>query len=225
MMTDEQLKAVIAGEFTLDVPNFSKWNPDRRHRAYLVLSLHWDDDPRVRCLAPTARLLFLTCLKLRATSTEPIRNLSASYTKARANLNGASVEPLLFKLAKSGLITVECCSLEGGREVIRHDSTTTQSVTITVLEEINTSVATDYLRQIPLEKQQALVTQFGAERVKNAAMDAAEWCRTKGKRGEKKNWGAFLTNWLKREIITENRSTPDASRKTVSNEVFEGLFK
>lgn len=224
-MTDEQLKAVIAGEFTLDVPNFKKWNPDRRHRTWIALDKNWQDDPKVHPLPPTARLLFLTCLSLTASSLGPSSKVTATLLRARSRLTGASVEPLILKLVKSGLISIECSSLQTDIQTGIADAATAQDVKVpVVLAEIETSVASDYLQKIPIEKQQALVTQFGANRVKNAAMDAAEWCRSKGKRGEKKNWGQFLTNWLKREQVAPVQA-PSAPKQTVSKETFEGLFK
>lgn len=104
-MTEDEVREILKGEFTLDIPNFEKWNPPRKEKSFWIkLDCHWDQDVRVRPLNPTCQLLWIKLVSLVGTSRQPRVNLTLTSLQLRVNLKGTSLQPSLLKLWKSGLI-------------------------------------------------------------------------------------------------------------------------
>lgn len=104
-MTEDEVKEILKGEFTLVVPNFHKWNPPRKEKStWVKLDCHWDQDLRVRPLCPTSQLLWVKIVSLLGTSGEPHVSLTLGTLQARVNLRSTSCKVSLLKLWKSGLI-------------------------------------------------------------------------------------------------------------------------
>lgn len=116
-MTDHEVTELLKGEFTLDIPNFEKWNPpikdkktgevhERQNRSYFNLSVHFFDDPKIRELSEVDVGLYLRLIGLRARFSKPLSKMSAGYVRDMHKVRGRSVQVALLKLWKLGLISL-----------------------------------------------------------------------------------------------------------------------
>lgn len=121
-MTEEEVKEILKGEFTLDIPNFEKWNPATKNkRQWIKLDNHWHCDPRIRMLGPSFRLAWVLLLNLRGSSSGVIAGLTRGSIQDWVNIRGTSVEVLIAKLVNSQLLTIQKLSLD--REIDRERQT------------------------------------------------------------------------------------------------------
>lgn len=107
LVTEDEVKEILKGEFTLDIPNFEKWNaPARGKRQWVKVDNHWQHDPKVRGLAPSYRLGYMGMLNLRGGSHGPITGVSRGSLVGWLNLPGTSPEALIAKLVNNKLLLV-----------------------------------------------------------------------------------------------------------------------
>lgn len=113
-MTEEEVRELLQGEFTLDIPNFEKWNPpilnkagaehERQFRSYIKLSVHTFEDPKFAGVSAADRQAWLS-LCLRRASNGPVTcQRYASYLPAICQRRASRVPALLLKLMNLQLI-------------------------------------------------------------------------------------------------------------------------
>lgn len=106
-MTAQEVGEILKGSFTLDIPNFEKWNPPTKNkRSWIKLDPHWHDDPKLRAHSPSAKLFWILLLSLRGASVGPLSNLTRTSLVHLGGIPGTSVELLLSKLVNSGLLVL-----------------------------------------------------------------------------------------------------------------------
>lgn len=106
-MTEQEIQELLAGEFTLDIPNFEKWNPSRKQKSVWVkLDCHWDQDIRVRPLGPSAQLLWVKLVCLMGVQSTSSVSATLIQLQSRVGLRTVECRSALVKLVKSGLIVL-----------------------------------------------------------------------------------------------------------------------
>lgn len=106
MQTEDDIKELLKGTFTLDIKNFKKYNPGKTGK-FIALYNGWHNDLRVRSWPPGTKLLYILLLNLRGTSEQPINNLTTTSLQHWCNLRGTSVQPSLVRLWNDGFIFLE----------------------------------------------------------------------------------------------------------------------
>lgn len=106
MQTEDDIRELLKGTFTLDIKNFKKYNPGKTGK-FIALYNGWHNDLRVRSWPPGTKLLYILLLNLRGTSEQPISNLTTTSLQHWCNLRGTSVQPSLVRLWNDGFIFLE----------------------------------------------------------------------------------------------------------------------
>lgn len=111
---DEQhVRELLRGEFTIDIPNFKKWNPDTRgRRSWFALSVDWFRDPKVSRLTDSEQAFWLRLVSLRATQGKLLDRCTRAWLVLHVGSKGTSVVLRLLKLLNLGLIDLRSVSLQ-----------------------------------------------------------------------------------------------------------------
>lgn len=116
-MTENEVREILKGEFTIDIPNFEKWNPplkDRKtgmvkqnqFRSYITLSVHTFDDPKFHGLTNSERHEWLLLCLRRATNGPLTCQRSANVLPTICHRRASRVPALILKLLERQLITL-----------------------------------------------------------------------------------------------------------------------
>jgi hypothetical protein len=175
-MSEEEVREILKGEFTLDIPNFEKWNPpiinkktgqpyEIQMRDNIRFSIHFLDDPKMHGLTDSEILFWQRVVIQRGKSAAPLRHCSGRYLALIGRREGRRVATALYKLLKRGLIVL---SKEINKEIKEEEERGNHQPppeTPTNQEEKNSLNTTDELRTpriLEIQKRRA-VTDRGLD--------------------------------------------------------------
>jgi hypothetical protein len=116
-VTEEEVKEILQGEFTIDIPNFDKWNPpikdkktgqayEIQMRNIISFSIHFLDDPKMHGLTDSEILFWQRIVIQRGKSASPLRHCTSNYLALIGHREGRRVATVLVKLLKRRLISL-----------------------------------------------------------------------------------------------------------------------
>jgi hypothetical protein len=176
-VTEAEVVALLRdGTFDLDIPKFKKYNP-RETPGWFRLQNDWFLDPKLITLPVTARLLYVTCLSLRASCGGVVVGCTSPGLQLRVGCARRDVRVDLLSLWKKGLISLRTYEqtdkqTDGDGEVVLKAP---PPPSIQILEGLE-NVDDEALQQIPIAAQRSWVKRFGIETVRELVPTAhAAW--------------------------------------------------
>ena len=192
-MDEQQALEILKGDFTIEIPNFKKWNPDTRfRRTWFALSTDWNIDPKVMQLSQNGKLFWLLLLTFRATSPSHLVNISLTSLRLRTHFQGTSLRLLILKLLKLQLIDLRCAPLHNRHNI--HNNTNVHSASLRSLCSPNTKLKKTGVKKVeqPNAEFEAFYSRYPVKRGKKAGLKKF----LKLKENEKLRLNKALANYL-----------------------------